>query len=108
VIEVIAQETIAGWLAFEIGLLVRDWIRGKGSLARDKGTVWLNFLFIAVAVSGAGALSGPLRHTAWYFGSTGLSVVGLLLMWAAPTRTTPPARSAWCRDCGDRRVIGCC
>jgi protein-S-isoprenylcysteine O-methyltransferase Ste14 len=82
VIEVIAQETIAVWLALEIGLLVRDWIRVKGSPARDKGTVWLNFLFIAVAVSVAGALSGSLRHTAWYFGSTELSVVGLLLMWA--------------------------
>jgi protein-S-isoprenylcysteine O-methyltransferase Ste14 len=81
VIEVIAQETIAVWLALEIGLLVRDWIRGKGSLARDKGTVWLNFLFIAVAVSAAGALSGPLRHTGWYFGSVGLSVAGLLLLW---------------------------
>lgn len=78
----IAQVTIAVWLALEIGLLVRDRIRGRGSLARDKGTVWLNFLFIAAAVEGAGALSGPLRHTAWYFGSTGLSVAGLLLMWA--------------------------
>jgi protein-S-isoprenylcysteine O-methyltransferase Ste14 len=81
VIEVIAQVTIAVWLALEIGLLVRDWIRGKGSLARDKGTVWLNFLFIAVAVSVAGGLNGPLRHTAWYFGSTGLNAAGLLLMW---------------------------
>jgi protein-S-isoprenylcysteine O-methyltransferase Ste14 len=63
-------------------LLIRDRIRGMGSPARDKGTVWLNILFIAVAVSVAGGLSGSLRHTAWYFGSTGLSVAGLLLMWA--------------------------
>jgi protein-S-isoprenylcysteine O-methyltransferase Ste14 len=82
VIQLIAQETIAVWLALEIVLLVRDRIRGRGGLARDKGTVWLNFLFIAGAVLGAGAVSGPLRHTAWYFGSTGLGVVGLLLMWA--------------------------
>ena len=80
--EVIAQVTIAVWLALEIGLLVRDRVSGRGSLARDKGTVWLNFLFIAVAVSVAGGLNGPLRHTAWYFGSTGLSGIGLLLMWA--------------------------
>jgi hypothetical protein len=58
--EVIAQVTIAVWLALEIVLLVRDRIHGKGSLARDKGTVWLNFLFIAVAVSVAGGLNGPL------------------------------------------------
>jgi protein-S-isoprenylcysteine O-methyltransferase Ste14 len=82
VIEVIAQETIGVWLAFEIVLLVRDRIRGKGGLARDKGTVWLNFLLIGVAVSVAGPLSGALRHTSWYFGSTGLSTAGLLLMWA--------------------------
>src|ERR1700678_997978 len=78
----IAQETIGVWLALEIGLLIRDRIRGKGGLARDKGTVWLNILFIAVAVSVAGGLAGPLRHTGWYFGSTGLSGAGLVLMWA--------------------------
>ena len=78
----IAQGTIGVWLALEIGLLIRDRIRGKGGLARDKGTIWLNFLFMAVAVSVAGGLAGPLRHTGWYFGSAGLSAVGLLLMWA--------------------------
>jgi hypothetical protein len=57
----IAQETIGVWLALEIGLLIRDRIRGKGGLARDKGTIWLNFLFMAVAVSVAGGLTGPRR-----------------------------------------------
>jgi protein-S-isoprenylcysteine O-methyltransferase Ste14 len=82
VIEVIVQLTIGAWLALEVGLLIRDRVRGKGSTARDRGTVWLNFIIIAVAVTVAGALTAALEHdAAWQFGSTGLTVVGLLVMW---------------------------
>jgi protein-S-isoprenylcysteine O-methyltransferase Ste14 len=78
----IVQLTIAAWLLLEVGLLIRDRVRGKGSMARDRGTVWLNFIIIAVAVTAAGALTAALKHDAtWQFGSTALTVVGLLIMW---------------------------
>jgi protein-S-isoprenylcysteine O-methyltransferase Ste14 len=82
VIKVVVQLTIAAWLALEAGLLIRDRIRGKGSAARDQGTRWLNIIVIAVAVTAAGMLTGVLGSAAaWQFGSTGLSVAGLIVMW---------------------------
>jgi DNA-binding PadR family transcriptional regulator len=36
VINVVVQLTIAAWLALEVGLLIRDRVRGKGSAARDR------------------------------------------------------------------------
>jgi protein-S-isoprenylcysteine O-methyltransferase Ste14 len=81
VVEVVVKLTIAAWLALEIGLLIRDRVRGKGSTAQDRGTLWLNLILIAVAVTAAGALTGALRPGGWQFGSTGLSAAGLLIMW---------------------------
>jgi protein-S-isoprenylcysteine O-methyltransferase Ste14 len=82
VIEVIAQLTLAAWLLLEIGLLFRDRVRGKGSGAQDRGTLWLNFVLIAAAIITAGILTGKLHSAPWQFGSTGLSAAGLLVMWA--------------------------
>jgi protein-S-isoprenylcysteine O-methyltransferase Ste14 len=83
VIKVAVQLTIVAWLALEAGLLIRDRIRGKGRAARDQGTLWLNIIVIAVAVSAAGALTGVVKNSAgWQFGSTGLSGAGLIVMWA--------------------------
>jgi DNA-binding PadR family transcriptional regulator len=36
VINVVVQLIIAAWLALEVGLLIRDRVRGKGSAARDR------------------------------------------------------------------------
>jgi protein-S-isoprenylcysteine O-methyltransferase Ste14 len=82
VIEVVVKLTIVAWLALEVGLLIRDRIRGSGSTAQDQGTLWLNIIFTAVAVTAAGILTGVLHGTPWQFGSTGLSAAGLLVMWA--------------------------
>jgi protein-S-isoprenylcysteine O-methyltransferase Ste14 len=83
VINVVVQLTIAAWLALEAGLMIRDRVRGKGSAARDRGTLWLNIIIITAAVVAAGILTDVLRDaTAWQFGSAGLSVAGLLVMWA--------------------------
>jgi len=80
---VVVQLTMTAWLLFEAGLLVRDRIRGKGSAARDRGKLWLNFGIIAAAVVAAGLLTGAVGKAGpWEFGSTGLSAAGLLLMWA--------------------------
>ena len=82
-IEVVVQLTMAAWLVFEVGLLIRDRIRGKGSAARDQGTLVLNFVIITAAVVAAGIVTGVVKSIGpWQFGSTGLSVAGLLFMWA--------------------------
>jgi protein-S-isoprenylcysteine O-methyltransferase Ste14 len=82
VIEVVVQLTMTAWLVLEAGLLIRDRIRGKGSAARDQGTLWLNIVIITAAVVAAGLLTGAVKNAGpWEFGSTGLSRVGLLVMW---------------------------
>jgi protein-S-isoprenylcysteine O-methyltransferase Ste14 len=74
---------MVAWLALEVGLLIRDRVRGKGSTAQDQGTLWLNIIIIAAAVIAAGLLTDALKgDAAWQFGSTGLSAAGLLVMWA--------------------------
>lgn len=79
----VVRLTIAAWLALEAGLMIRDRVRGKGSAARDRGTLWLNIIVITAAVVAAGILTDVLQGaTAWQFGSAGLSVAGLLVMWA--------------------------
>jgi protein-S-isoprenylcysteine O-methyltransferase Ste14 len=82
VIKVVVQLTMAAWLALEAGLLIRDRVRGKGSAARDQGTLWLNIIVIAAALGAAGMLTGALHNGAWQFGSAGLSVAGPAVMWA--------------------------
>jgi hypothetical protein len=59
------------------GPLIRDRVRGKGSSARDQGTLWLNIVITAAVVT-AGTLTGVVKNvTAWQFGSAGLSVAGI-------------------------------
>ena len=77
----VVQLTLAIWLVLEAGLLIRDRVRGKGSAARDQGTLWLNIIVITAAVVTAGILTGVLTNAVWQFGSTGLSVVGPIVMW---------------------------
>ena len=79
----VVQLTMTAWLLLEAGLLIRDRIRGKGSAARDRGTLWLNIVIITAAVVAAGLVTGAVKHDGpWEFGSTGLSAAGLLVMWA--------------------------
>ena len=74
----VAQLTIAAWLALEGGLLSRERVRGKGGTARDQGTLWLNIIMITAAVVTAGMLTGVLNNpAAWPFGSAGLSADGI-------------------------------
>jgi len=46
------------WIAFEVGLVIRDNTRGKGKIASDKGTRYLNFIAITVGIAAAAALNG--------------------------------------------------
>jgi protein-S-isoprenylcysteine O-methyltransferase Ste14 len=77
---VIEQLTVTAWLALEAGLIIRDRVRGKGSFARDRGTLFLNIIIITVALAAAGMLTASLRNSAWQFGPTGLA--GPIVMWA--------------------------
>src|SRR5580704_14406400 len=70
VINVVVQLTIAAWLTLEAGLMIRDRVRGRGSAARDRGTLWLNIIIITAAVVAAGILTHVLQNAAaWQFGS---------------------------------------
>ena len=72
----VVQLTMTAWLAPGAGPLIRDRVRGKGSTARDQGTLWLNIVITAVVT--AGILTGVVKNAAaWQFGSAGLSVAGI-------------------------------
>jgi len=58
------QLTVTAWLALEAGLVIRDLVRGKGSFARDKGTLWLNIVVITAALGAAGMLTDSLKSSA--------------------------------------------
>jgi len=49
------------WIAFEILLVVRDRIQGKGSTGNDRGTRYLNFAAIFLGITVAGILRGNSR-----------------------------------------------
>ncbi|HTT54043.1 MAG TPA: isoprenylcysteine carboxylmethyltransferase family protein [Streptosporangiaceae bacterium] len=77
--------TTLAWLALEIGMLIRDRVRGTGRMTQDRGTLVLNFLVITAALL-AGVAQGMLRgDPAWQFGSRPLAAAGLLLMWSGLT-----------------------
>ena len=46
------------WFSFEIWLMVRDAVRGKGKTTNDKGTRYFNFIAIAIGFTAAGYLNG--------------------------------------------------
>jgi protein-S-isoprenylcysteine O-methyltransferase Ste14 len=83
VIEMILTLTILVWVVMEVWLLIRDAARGKGGTAVDRGTRTLVIVLVLAAAAGAGVAHAVLRHDpAWQFGSVGLTVAGLLVMWA--------------------------
>lgn len=75
--------TTLAWLALECWLLVRDGIRGKGGTALDRGTRTVGQLVTVGAAVGAGVAHAALHNDqGWQFGSVGLTLAGLLVMWA--------------------------
>jgi protein-S-isoprenylcysteine O-methyltransferase Ste14 len=89
------------WIAFEIWLVLRDRIQGKGKTDNDRGTIVYNFIAITAGMTAAGFIGGLTRlffpggrtATVFYIGLT-IMVLGLLLrvwaVWALGTsfRTT--------------------
>ncbi len=82
VIGMLVSLTTLAWLVLEIGMLIRDRVRGAGGMAQDRGTLLLNFLVIISAAVAANLAYLALRHDAgWQFGSRPVAAAGLLLMW---------------------------
>ena len=46
------------WIAFEVWLIIRDQIQGKGKTGMDRGTRYYNFIAIAGGITVAAILSG--------------------------------------------------
>ena len=81
------------WIAFEIGLVVRDRIQGRGKAMKDRGTFYINFIAIAAGMTIAGSISG---NPAFFFSGgrtiivfwigTAVMLMGLgLRIWAIAT-----------------------
>jgi protein-S-isoprenylcysteine O-methyltransferase Ste14 len=68
------------WIAFEISLVVRDRIQGKGRTGNDRGTRYFNFIAIFVGITVAGVLSGNTRF--FFLGSWSNTVfwIGLFII----------------------------
>jgi protein-S-isoprenylcysteine O-methyltransferase Ste14 len=80
--------TVTGpvWLAFELSLLVRDRLRGRGGTGRDRGTRALNFALIVVSVVAADAFAAVIgKHSPLWIPGAGPDgwpiVTGLVIIW---------------------------
>jgi protein-S-isoprenylcysteine O-methyltransferase Ste14 len=74
--------TTLAWLTLEIGLLVRDRVRGTGRTTQDRGTRTLAQLtWIAAAIGADLAHSALLGDPSWQFGTRALVAAGLIIMW---------------------------
>ncbi|HTX90430.1 MAG TPA: isoprenylcysteine carboxylmethyltransferase family protein [Anaerolineales bacterium] len=81
------------WIAFEIGLVIRDKARGKGKTADDRGTRIFNFLAIAVGIAAAAGLNGVAqfffpggRTAAGFAAGVAIMLIGMALRyWAVFT-----------------------
>lgn len=63
------------WIAFEISLVIRDRLQGKGRTDKDQGTRYINFIAITVAMIAAGMLDGISKF--WFPGGRTLAVFWL-------------------------------
>jgi protein-S-isoprenylcysteine O-methyltransferase Ste14 len=75
------------WIAFELSLVVRDRLQGKGTTGKDQGTRYINFIAIAAGMTAAGFLEGVSQF--WFPGGRTLAVFWLgfaILMCGAALR----------------------
>jgi protein-S-isoprenylcysteine O-methyltransferase Ste14 len=66
------QLTLAAWVVLELGLRVRERLRGRGGSARDRGTRLLIGITLGIAVAVAALTASR---------STGPRIAGLIVMW---------------------------
>lgn len=74
--------TVLAWAAFEIGLLIRDRLRGTGSTAADRGTRALFVLAWLAGFAGAQLSSDRIRPASPLHFGHGHLASGLVLIWA--------------------------
>jgi protein-S-isoprenylcysteine O-methyltransferase Ste14 len=55
---VVPNVLCAAWIAFEIWLVVRDRMHGRGKTEKDRGTVYYIFLSVVLGVTAAGLING--------------------------------------------------
>ena len=72
------QLTLAAWAVFELGLRVRERLRGKGDTVRDRGTRALIAVSLAAAIALAAVTAS--RGTAPRIAGS-YQAAGLILMW---------------------------
>lgn len=80
VVETLVYITLGGWILYELSHLVRDRRHGKGSRDADRGTVFLNALFVGETVVVSGILSAVL-HVLVVPGAIWFRSVGLVIVW---------------------------
>ena len=81
------------WIAFEIGLVIRDNARGKGKTTIDKGTRYFNFIAITLGILTAAILNGVQKFVfpggktpAVFFVGMAIMLIGMALRyWAVAT-----------------------
>jgi protein-S-isoprenylcysteine O-methyltransferase Ste14 len=82
----IVLATLGVWVALEIGLVVRDLIRGTGDTAQDRGTRRLIAIVTGASFVLTGVVARALRNQSalWLPGgrTDAPLVIGLILMWA--------------------------
>ena len=84
------------WIAFEIWLVFIDRKQGKGNPGIDRGTRYLNFICIALGISGAAILNGVSRFFFPGGRTSAVFWIGLIIMllglslriWAVSTLGT--------------------
>lgn len=84
------------WIAFEIGLVLRDNARGKGKTTSDKGTRYFNFIAVTVGIIAAAISNGVQKFifpggktpAVFYIGITIILLGMILRYWAVATLGT--------------------
>lgn len=69
------------WIVFEISLVVRDRLQGKGKAGNDRGTLYYNFIAIALGMTIASVLNGNSKFFFPGRWSDTVFWLGLCIMW---------------------------
>jgi len=81
IVQIVLLNSIAAiWVLLEVWLVVRDRTQGKGKTERDRGTLLFNFFALTLGITTAGMVSGYSRLFFPGGRTTGVFVIGLVIM----------------------------
>jgi protein-S-isoprenylcysteine O-methyltransferase Ste14 len=80
-VRVVITLTLRGWALMELGLIVRDWMRGRGCTARDRGTRRQIAAAWIVAYVSASLVADALRHDRMWGLGRGHLLAGAMVVW---------------------------